>query len=240
MIELKNVRKSFRKREVLRGVSLSFAPGRITGILGPNACGKTTLMKSILGLVVPDSGEILVAGSPVRDDPDYRARIGYMPQAPALPENLRVGEILDLLEDLRKARAPRREELIRRLELNQTLARPFGELSGGMKQRVAATIALMFDPPALILDEPTASLDPMAAVLLRQIIREEGEAGKTVIVISHSAAEIEELTAEIVFMLDGKISYSGSLRQLTLDSGSRRLDEALVRLFRPCLVGDTA
>lgn len=233
MIQIRNIRKSFGKCDVLRGISLDFSPGHVTGVLGPNACGKTTLMKTILGLVVPDKGEILVAGTPVRHDPEYRARIGYMAQLPALPDNLRVTEIFRLLEDLRKLEAPRKDELTQRLELQPTLQRLFGELSGGMKQRVAAAIALMFDPTALILDEPTASLDPMAAVLLRKIIREEGESGKTVIVISHSAAEIEELSSEIVFMLDGTVSYSGPLDQLKSTSASHRLDEAIVKMFRP-------
>src|SRR5262249_45260569 len=151
---------------------------------------KTTLIKSILGLTRPDAGAILVDGLNIIGDGDaYRARIGYMPQAPRLPEHLTGTEVLALLRDLRGADAPVDESLIDAFDLRGELAKPLRTLSGGTRQKVNAVAAFLSRPALLILDEPTAGLDPVASGVLKDHIREARAAGATFIVTSHIMSE---------------------------------------------------
>ncbi|HMN17406.1 MAG: ABC transporter ATP-binding protein [Ignavibacteriota bacterium] len=231
MIELKNIEKSFGKYQVLKNISLNIEPGKITAIVGPNGSGKTTIIKSILGLVQPDKGEILFNNKSVIKEYLYRKDIGYMPQAASFPDNLTVNEVFNMISDIRMQQMNGNAELINILNLQPELNKKIRTLSGGNKQKVSACIALMFNPKIIILDEPTAGLDPAASANLKKKIVEQRDAGKTIILTSHIMAEIEELSDNILFLIEGKIVYDGSLKNLVELSGQAKLENAIAAMM---------
>lgn len=232
-VSIRGLRKRFGRLEVLRGVDLTIAPGRITALVGPNAAGKTTLIKSILGLVHPRhaEGAIQVDGFTVNGDPAYRERIGYMPQAARFPEHLTGRELLRFLADLRGPNGARDEELLDAFDLAASLDKPVRTLSGGTRQKLNAVIAFLFRPSLLILDEPTAGLDPVAAGILKDKVARCPEQGTTVILTSHIMAEVEELAQDLVFMVEGSVAYQGTLPHLLEVTGESRLERAIARLL---------
>src|SRR5262249_9279315 len=152
---------------VLRGVDLDVARGRSIGLIGPNGAGKTTLIKILLRLTHPTSGTIRVGGVTVSDDDGYRAGIGYMPQIARFPENLTANELFAMLRDLRSGETNHDEELIERFGLAQHANKPLRALSGGTRQKVNAAMAMLFRPSVIVLDEPTAGLDPLSSAILK-------------------------------------------------------------------------
>jgi Cu-processing system ATP-binding protein len=162
VISARGIRKRFGRLSVLNGVDLDVAAGSVTAIVGPNASGKTTFNRIILGLVRPDAGEIVFDGVRLNGDAGYRRRIGYMPQIARYPENLSGRNIMAMVRDVRGSNAPLDEELVEALHLEPVLDTPFRILSGGTKQRINAALAFLFRA-VLILDEPTAGLDPISA-----------------------------------------------------------------------------
>ncbi len=231
MIELKNIEKRFGKYEVLKNISLNIEPGKITAVVGPNGSGKTTIIKSILGLVQPDKGEILINDKSIVKEFMYRKEIGYMPQVASFPDNLTVNEVFNMISDLRKQQINGSADIIRTLSLQPELNKKIRTLSGGNKQKVSACIALMFNPKIIILDEPTAGLDPVAAANLKKKIVEQRNAGKTIILTSHIMAEIEELSDNILFLIEGKIVFNGKLIDLVELSGQAKLENAIASLM---------
>lgn len=231
MIELKNIEKSFGKYQVLKDISLNIEPGKITAIVGPNGSGKTTIIKSILGLVKPDKGEILINNKSVIKEHLYRKDIGYMPQVASFPDNLTVTEVFNMISDLRKKSVNGNANLINILQLEPEMNKKIKTLSGGNKQKVSACIALMFDPKIIILDEPTAGLDPVASANLKKKIIEQRDAGKTIILTSHIMAEIEELSDNILFLIEGKIVFDGTLKNLVELSGQAKLENAIAAMM---------
>ena len=227
------VRKRFGKLEALRGLDLTVAPGRITAIVGPNAAGKSTLIKMILGLVKPDagSGSIAVDGLAVNGGPEYRERIGYMPQSARFPEHLSGREIIGLLRDLRGRPARLDDELVERFRLGASLDKPIRTLSGGTRQKLNAVVAFLFSPSLVILDEPTAGLDPVSSGVLKDKVRRAAQSGTTVLLTGHIMSEIEELAQDIVFMVDGVVSYAGTVDALLAQGGESRLERAIARLL---------
>lgn len=231
-VVLSGVRKRFGRMEVLRGIDQCIEPGRITAIVGPNAAGKTTLIKLILGLVRPGPGSVIeVDGVPVNGDPAYRERIGYMPQAAHFPEQLTGHEVLGLLTSLRGRPGPLDWELIERFNLAASLERPVHTLSGGTRQKLNAVVAFLFRPSLLILDEPTAGLDPVAAGILKDKVLRAPAAGTTVLLTSHLMSEVEELAQDLIFLLDGSVAFRGSVADLLRQSGESRLERAVGRLL---------
>lgn len=234
MIHIAGLQKSFGKLEVLRGIDLQLARGRVTAILGPNGAGKTTLIKMILGLARPDAGCICVDGHVVDGDPYYRARIGYMAQTARLPENLTAAELLGLMKDLRGSSASTDEELVDSLGLDGELSKAMRTLSGGTRQKVNAVLAFLFRPDLLVLDEPTAGLDPVASSTLKDRILEVRGEGRTVLVTSHILSELEELADDVVFLLEGRIRFAGPLDALKLATRQRTLERAIARIMLEC------
>ena len=227
-----DVTKRFGRLPVLRGLSFAVMPRRITALAGPNGAGKSTLIKAILGLVRPDGGTLTVDGVTVGEDPGYRARIGYMPQVARFPENLTGREVVRMLRDLRGDSVPEDDELFGAFGLPAELDKPVRTLSGGTKQKLNAAVAFMFRPSLLILDEPTAGLDPIANGLLKSKILEARDAGATVILSSHVLSELEELMDDVLLLLDGRVRFQGSLHDLRRATGHQRLEAAVAALMR--------
>ena len=231
MIEFRGVTKSFGDTHVLRGVDLAVARGRVVGLVGPNGAGKTTLIKLLLGLAHPTHGEILVDGRSIRGDDAYRADIGYMPQIARFPENLTAAEVFAMVRALRDPGAPVDHGLGTRLGLEDHLNKPLRVLSGGTRQKVNAAIALLFCPRVLVLDEPTAGLDPLSSATLKDEILARRDAGATVLVTSHIMGELEDLCDDVAFLLDGTVRYAGSIVELTEQTRQSNLERAIAALM---------
>ena len=171
MIEVQNLTKKFDRFTALENLNLSFTDGKSIALIGPNGCGKTTLIKCILGLNVIETGDILVDGKSVKDDYLYRREIGYMPQIGRYPENMTIGQTIKMIKDTRKISETHLDtELLESFELEKMFEKKMGNLSGGTTQKVSAVLAFMFDPKIIILDEPTAGLDPLSSEILKEKI----------------------------------------------------------------------
>lgn len=218
VIEIKNVSKKYGKVEALREVSLSLGHG-IYALLGPNGSGKTTLMNILAGLLKPSGGEVLYCGEAIgKSGLAYRSKVGYMPQYPAMYPNFAVKEFLLYIAELKKL-PPEREGdidyLLERVELSDVPNRKISALSGGMKQRLSLCTAVLGDPEILILDEPTAGLDPKQRVALREFISEIS-ANRMVIWATHIVSDVEKLADEVIFMKKGVATLAelgGSLEE---------------------------
>jgi Cu-processing system ATP-binding protein len=230
-VRVDQLAKSFGRLTVLEQVNTTFQPGRITALIGPNAAGKTTLLKCILGLVRPDAGLIHVGDEIVDTRADYRHAIGYMPQAPSFPGHLSAREVTKMLIDLRGPGTALDDELITRFQLRASFDKPVRTLSGGTRQKLNAALAFLFRPRVLILDEPTAGLDPIAAGILKEKVRAVRDDGATVIVTSHVIAELEELADDVVLLLDGAVRYEGTLGHIAVEAGEPRLERAIAALM---------
>jgi Cu-processing system ATP-binding protein len=239
MISARGVSKRFGRLQVLSSVDLDIVPGQVTAIVGPNASGKTTFNKIVLGLVKRDAGIVTFDGAPINGDAAYRSRIGYMPQIARFPENLCADDLMRMLNDLR-GDGSRDEELIDTLALGHVLHTPLRVLSGGTRQRINAALAFLFRPELLVLDEPTAGLDPISSSLLKDKILRERVAGRTFIVTSHVLSELEELADRIAFLLDGAIRFSGTKQELKQSTGQHTLERAIAHLMRPVASDATA
>ncbi len=231
MIQIEQLVKSFGNNKVLKGMDLEIPSGQATGIVGPNGSGKTTLIKSILGLVRPDSGTIRVNDVKLNGTWLYRQNIGYMPQVARYPENMKVFELFDFIKGLRDQEPVFERELIEQFQLGPELEKSLRVLSGGNRQKVGATLAMMFDPAILFFDEPTAGLDPRSSFKFKERVKEEKRRGKTVVITSHIMSELEQLVDYVIFILDGKIRYYGSMENLLEENKEQRLEGAIARMM---------
>jgi Cu-processing system ATP-binding protein len=231
MIGLKAVSKNFGKLIALDNINIAFDAGRSYALIGPNGSGKTTLIKSILGMVIPTTGDILVNDSSIRHDWKYRENIGYMPQIGHYPENMRIGQLIDMMRNIRSNAQQADEELLDAFKLKSIYDKRMHALSGGTRQKVSAALAFLFHAPILILDEPTAGLDPVAAEVLKEKIIREKSAGKLLIISSHILSEMDEMSTDVVYLVDGKIQYQNSLEELKLQTGETRLGKAIANLI---------
>ncbi len=231
MINIKNLHKKFGKLVVLDDLNLEIRKGGVFAILGPNGSGKTTLIKSILGMVIPNKGEILYNGKSVLKQWKYRENLNYLPQIANFPANLTVIELIKMVKNLR-ASATNEKELISLFGLTPFLKQKLGNLSGGTKQKVNIVLTFMFDNDLIILDEPTTGLDPIALIYLKDLINEAKEKGKTVLITSHIMSFVEEISDEIVFLLDGKIYFKGSIEEIKTQTESQTLEIAIATLIK--------
>ena len=235
MLSISNLNKTYGKLRVLDSINVVFNEGKTTAILGPNASGKSTLIKSILGLVIPDEGDIFFDGDSVLGQWKYRSRIGYMPQIAKFPIHLKVNDIFRLASNLRNENGATRaldHELESLYELDAVKEKRLNELSGGTKQKVNAALAFLFSPEVLILDEPTVGLDPLSVAVIKKKIADEKKEGKTIIITSHILSEVEELADQVVFLLEGKVLYDGSLKSLLNQYSAVNLEHAVVALLK--------
>ena len=232
MIEIKNISKKFGKLEVLKNVSVSCNSGQCIALIGPNGCGKTTLIKSILGMVIPDSGSMEFNEKSIFGDYLYREKIGYMPQIGRYPDTMTIGEIIEMVKKIRNSKDNLDEDLFRDFEIEKMLNKQMRTLSGGTTQKISAVLAFMFNPDVLILDEPTAGLDPLASELLKEKIIKEKEKGKLIIITSHLLSELDDLISEIIFMQDGKIFFHKKVNELREETQEDKISKAIAKILR--------
>ncbi len=231
MIRIQNLNKSFGALDVLKDVNLEIMPGTTTGVVGPNGSGKTTLIKCLLGLVRPDSGSMFIDGVAVSKNDEYRKEIGYMPQVGRYPENMKVYELIRLIEEIRDNKENKSKELIEYFGLETHLEAKLRNLSGGTRQKVSAVLTLMYNPKLLIFDEPTAGLDPQASIRFKNLVKDEKNAGKTILLTTHITSEIEELADNIIFIVEGQVHYHGPLKNLLISKNTERLEGAVAQLM---------
>lgn len=231
MIELREISKRFGKLQVLDNVSMTMKAGECVALIGPNGCGKTTLIKSILGMVVPDKGEMSFAGKSILGQWTYRDKIGYMPQIGRYPEAATIGQVIAMMKDIR-SKSQLDESLIDTFKLRPLFNKRTGTLSGGTRQKLSAALAFLFQPEMLILDEPTAGLDPVSAEQLRDKILEEKGKGKLVLITSHILSDLDDLVTEVAFMQDGKLQLHQSIELLKQETGESRLQKAIAAIMQ--------
>jgi Cu-processing system ATP-binding protein len=232
MISINNLSKKFGRMTALQDVSLTLQSGTACALIGPNGSGKTTLIKSILGLVVPSGGEIIFDGKNIRNDWTYRKSIGYMPQIGKYPENMRIGEVVEMMKDIRAGQSGYDEELIDSFQLGKIYHKRMHTLSGGTRQKVSAALAFLFHAPVLILDEPTAGLDPVSSELLKEKILKEKQKGKLVIISSHILSDLDELVTDIIYLFEGRVQYNNTIASLKMETGEGRLGKAMATFIK--------
>jgi ABC-2 type transport system ATP-binding protein len=234
VIDVRGLTKSFGGNRAVDGVDLRVGRGRICGFLGPNGSGKTTTIRMICGLLKPDAGSGTCLGFDIiRDSAQIKLRVGYMTQKFSLYEDLSIQENLDFIARVYAVPNRRRvvADAIERLGLGKRRRQLAGELSGGWKQRLALAACLLHSPDLLLLDEPTAGVDPQARREFWTHIHDLAAEGMTVLVSTHYMDEAERCH-ELVFMAYGKVLTTGAPRELLESSGASNLEEVFVRLMR--------
>lgn len=233
MLEATAITKTFGRLRALDGFSVSMAKGRAFSLIGPNGSGKTTFIKCLLGTVIPDSGSLTLDGRSLLGDPSLRARIGYMPQIGRYPDNMRVGQLFDMLNEIRRGTSDARDEDLKRaFEIDKIAHKPMRTLSGGTRQRVSACVAFLFDPDVLVLDEPTAGLDPVSVEILKEKVKAEREKGKLILLTSHILSDLDEITTDVIFIMEGRLRFSRPIDDLRAESGEDKLGKLVARLMR--------
>jgi copper-transport ATP-binding protein nosF len=188
-------------------------------------------MKSFLGMVIPTKGDIFFNGKSIKNQWAYREQISYLPQIANFPSNLKVKELIAMIKNIKKLPC-HEQELIELFGLQKHLNKSLGNLSGGTKQKVNLVLTFMVDVPVLVLDEPTSGLDPIAILALKKLILREKEKGKTILITSHILSFIEELSDEILFILEGNIYFRGTPQQLLETTQKNNFQEAIAELLK--------
>src|SRR5688572_8178981 len=231
MISIRKVNKNFGKLSALKNVDLELSMSRSYALVGPNGSGKTTLIKSILGLVIPSSGEITFDNKSIASDWKYRESIGYMPQIGRYPENMTIGQLIDMMKNIRKNSPELDDSLIEEFKLYKMYDKRMHALSGGTRQKVSAALAFLFKPPVLILDEPTAGLDPVSVEILKDKILQEKAKGRLLVISSHILSDLDELTSDIVYIYEGKLHYNNTIQALKQETQEKKLGKAIATMI---------
>ena len=233
MIAAQHLTKTFGRLKALDRIDVTLNRGRSVLLVGPNGSGKTTFIKCLLGLVLPDEGSLTLDGGNLLTDPMLRRRIGYMPQIGRFPDHLRVGQIFDMMREIRRGTHTRTDEdLLAEFDIAGIAHKQARTLSGGTRQKVSACLAFLFDPDILVLDEPTAGLDPVAAQILKEKVRCERGKGKLVLVTSHILGDLEEITDEVLYLLEGRVLFHRSMEDLAAEHGESRLGPLIARIMQ--------
>lgn len=229
LLHTENLEKSFKKRKVVRGVSIAVNPGEIVGLLGPNGAGKTTTFTMTVGLLRPDSGKIFYNGNDITKMPMYlRARAGmaYLPQEPSVFRQLTVREnILAILEyqSLSKAeRVKRADELLDELNIAHLANSPAYTLSGGERRRTEIARALVTNPKVFLLDEPFAGIDPIAVADLQDMMGQLKEKGIGVLITDHNVRETLGISDRAYIIIEGEVRVSGTPDEIANDPTARK------------------
>jgi Cu-processing system ATP-binding protein len=233
MIRIENIDKRFRKLQALKDINALLVPGQVVSLIGPNGSGKTTLIKCILGMVRADDGSIYVNGNKINGDPTYRSAIGYMPQIGRYPDNMKVGQLFTMMRNIRMIPEPELDnDLLVKFNLVSIFDKPMRTLSGGTRQKVSAALAFYFNPSILILDEPTAGLDPLASDILKEKILEEKRKNKLILITSHILSDLDELTTHVMYLQEGRLIFFKDLDLLKQETKEEKLGKAIARIMR--------
>lgn len=233
MIIATNVNKKFARLQVLDNVSMSFNKGQTIALIGPNGSGKTTFIKCLLGMVLPDSGFITINNKNINHHWQYRQQIGYMPQMSRFPENMTIKQVIDMIKDIRMGSFQAMdEELPKAFGLTALYDKRMRTLSGGTRQKVSACLAFLFNPDILILDEPTAGLDPVSSEILKEKIIAEKTKGKLILITSHVLSDLDDLVTEVVYMQDGKLKFHAPIATLQKETGEEKLNKVIARIMK--------
>ncbi|MBA3576348.1 MAG: LPS export ABC transporter ATP-binding protein [Sphingomonas sp.] len=229
-LEVRSIAKAYDRRAVLHDVSLGVQRGEVVGLLGPNGAGKTTCFYSVMGLVKPDSGRILLDGQDITDLPMYRRAIlgiGYLPQETSIFRGLTVEQnilsVLEVSEPNRQDRRDRLERLLDEFGLAPLRDSPAMGLSGGERRRCEIARALAADPSIMLLDEPFAGIDPISISDIRELVRELKERGIGVLITDHNVRETLDIVDRACIIYDGQVLFQGTPEALVADSEVRRL-----------------
>jgi ABC-2 type transport system ATP-binding protein len=231
-LEARGLTKSFRHTSAVSGLDLVVDEGDIVALLGPNGAGKTTTLMMLLGITEPDAGEVRLLGHPLPAE-----RVAAMEQTSFaasyldLPERLSVKQILDVFARIYGTSREHVHEVVELFELGPFLKRPKNQLSSGQKTLVGLARSLLHRPRLVILDEPTASLDPEVAHRVRTILQgEHGRDGFTLLVTSHNMADVERMCRRVVFIARGRIVADGSPEDVAVEFGSESLEDAFLKV----------
>ena len=236
-LEVKNLKKKFKDFDAVKNINFSINAGQTLGVLGPNGCGKTTTIGMMLGLVTPTEGEILIENKSIKSfkRDDILKRFNFASPYVELPKKLTVKQNLEIYGRLYgiKNLNERMNEISNDLDIKNFYERKTGELSSGQKNRVSLAKSLINKPEILLLDEPTASLDPDIGDFIRSYIQEYKKNNRvTVLLASHNMSEVERLCDSIIMMKKGKIIDSGSCQDLIKKHGRDNLEETFLKLAR--------
>jgi sodium transport system ATP-binding protein len=237
MIEARDLRKSFRKKLAVRGVSFTAADGSVTAILGPNGAGKTTSLRMLYGLLTPDSGSASVDGFAVSSrSSEAQQRLGVLPDTYGLYTRLTAREHMSYFGSLhgleKRALHTRIEHLLQLFEMSDIADRPAQGFSQGERMKVALASALVHDPPNIILDEPTRGLDIMSTRAVRSLLLHLKKQGKCIIFSSHVMQEVTTLCDRIVIIAGGEVVANSTPEELLRDTGQSDLEEAFMDKIR--------
>jgi Cu-processing system ATP-binding protein len=232
LITINKIAKSFGKLNVLKDINLQLDSGQCIALIGPNGCGKTTLIKCILGMVLPSKGDIIFQNKSIKKDISYRSKIGYMPQIGRYPENMTIGQIIAMIKTIRNTNHGVDLDLYHQFEIEKILHKCMNTLSGGTTQKVSATLAFLFSPDVLILDEPTAGLDPLASEILKEKILLEKSKGKLVLITSHLLSELDDLVSEIIFIQEGNLMFHKNVGELKIETGMEKISSSIIHILK--------
>src|SRR5688572_447841 len=233
MIRIENLDKKFKRLQALAEINALFNSRQVVSLIGPNGSGKTTLIKCILGMVKADSGFIYVNGQQINGDPSYRSGIGYMPQIGRYPDNMKVGQLFRMMKNIRKVPdAELDTDLLVKFNLVSIFEKPMRTLSGGTRQKVSAALAFYFNPAILILDEPTAGLDPLSSEILKEKIMQEKAKNKLILISSHILSDLDELTTHVMYLQEGKMMFLKDIQTLRDETGEIKLGKAIARIMK--------
>ena len=236
IIEVKKLNKIYDKTIAVKDLSFVINKGKIIGLLGPNGCGKTTTIAMILGLVKPTSGEVIIKGKNIEKERiNLLEKMNFISPYVELPKKLTVEENLKVYAGLYGVKNVNEKisELVNELRLNEFLKKKTGELSSGQKNRISLAKALINDPEILMLDEPTASLDPDTGDFVRSFIENySSKTNVTILLASHNMNEVERLCDSVMMMKDGIIVDTGKSQELISRHGRKNLEEVFLKIVR--------
>jgi Cu-processing system ATP-binding protein len=213
VISFRAFSKSYGTLAAVRSLDLEIGAGEVVALLGPNGSGKTTSLKAAAGLILPTSGEVRLGGRPA-GDPEAREILSFLPQRVSFPDSLSGREVLEFYRSLRGVAAPRVDDVLRFAALNGSGARPVGQYSGGMVQRLGLAVAMLPDAPVLLLDEPTAALDPDGLCAFYGLVGRRRSEGKTVLFTSHHLGDVERLADRFALLVGGRLVATLTAREL--------------------------
>ncbi|MEX2569593.1 MAG: ABC transporter ATP-binding protein [Cyclobacteriaceae bacterium] len=234
MIKINHVFKSFGRNRVLNDICLEFKKNQAIALIGPNGSGKSTLIKIILGMVLPNQGFVAFDGAPIKGQSKYRQQIGYMPQMSRFPANMTVHQLFKMMKGLRKDvnKGDYDLHLYHAFEIEKMGNRRLEVLSGGMKQKVSAALAFLFDPKVMILDEPTAGLDPISNEILKEKLQKASLNDQLILISSHILNDLDEITSHVTYLMDGEVKFFKPLEQLKMETSENRLNRIIAQILK--------